>query len=68
MPVAEMLTKGKYFVAGVQLYYVKDVKASEGMLLVENCYTEKSEWIQASKARHIAKEVIQPTCEIMPVS
>jgi hypothetical protein len=66
--VTELLLTGKYFVVGAQLYYVKDMKPDQGLLLIENCYTNKVEWLSASKARTIAKEVIQATCEIMPVS
>jgi hypothetical protein len=68
MPITEMLIKGKYFVAGVNLYYVLDTRPIEGLLLVENCYTCKVEWIPANEARHKAREVIKATCEIMPVS
>ena len=61
MPVTEILTKGKYFVAGVGLYYIKDMKPDQGLLLVENCYTQNVEWVKASKVRNLAREVIKTT-------
>jgi hypothetical protein len=65
-----LVTKGTYFVSGIELYYIKDITSDDGepMFLVENCFSGNEKWMKADPVFDMVEEVITQECEIMPVS
>jgi hypothetical protein len=56
-----VLKKGDYFVKHISLYYVLDARPIEGLLLIENCWTDHVQWEKANIVRNHVKEVIKTT-------